>query len=445
MRRAIGIVRVSQVGGREGESFASPGEQRDRIVSACEREGLELIDVLEELDVSGRAPLEKRHGLRAAIEAVESGDAEVVVAAYFDRLVRSLKVQEQLVARVEAGGGEVLALDSGRVTHGTAAQWLSSTFLGLVSEHQARAAGERTADAQARAVARGAVPWPRIPPGYDRGRDGVLEPNSIAGVVADAFRLRADGATVAEVRSFLADRGVRRSYHGVSTLLASRVVLGEIAFGKLVNPHAHEAIVDAELWRRVQRMRVGRGRQARSTRLLARLDVLRCASCGGRMVVGLQTQNGRSYPYYRCGRVREDCPQRMVIGAEIVELVVTDHVQRALTGIVGRASADVEGREAEEAAERAQANLDAAIRAFGGVGDELAAVERLAELRRVRDDAREHAGRLRGLRSALVVTASGDWESLSLEARRGLIRAVVARVLVGPGRGAGRVRVELVE
>ena len=30
-RRAIGIVRVSQVNGHEGDSFASPAEQRDRI------------------------------------------------------------------------------------------------------------------------------------------------------------------------------------------------------------------------------------------------------------------------------------------------------------------------------------------------------------------------------------------------------------------------------
>ena len=37
-RRAIGIFRVSQVNGREGDSFASPAEQRDRIEAACERD-----------------------------------------------------------------------------------------------------------------------------------------------------------------------------------------------------------------------------------------------------------------------------------------------------------------------------------------------------------------------------------------------------------------------
>jgi hypothetical protein len=75
--------------------------------------------------------------------------------------------------------------------------------------------------------------------------------------------------------------------------------------------------------------------------------------------------------------------------------------------------------------------------------DEPVALERLTELRQCRDEAREHAERLRGLRSALVVSASTDWELLTVAERRALIRAVVARVLVAPGRGAGRVTVEL--
>src|SRR4051812_7979126 len=103
-RRAIGVVRVSHVGGREGDSFASPGEQRDRIKAICERDGLTLLRVIEELDVSGGTPLEERHGLREAIEAVEAGEADVIVAAYFDRLVRSLRVQGELVTRVEKAG-----------------------------------------------------------------------------------------------------------------------------------------------------------------------------------------------------------------------------------------------------------------------------------------------------------------------------------------------------
>lgn len=106
-RRAIGIVRVSRT--REGDGFASPAEQRERIEAACDRDGLELVDVIQELDVSGGTPLARRAGLRRAVEAVEAGEADVIVAAYFDRLMRSLSVQADVVQRVEKAGGAILA------------------------------------------------------------------------------------------------------------------------------------------------------------------------------------------------------------------------------------------------------------------------------------------------------------------------------------------------
>src|SRR6185437_3839300 len=87
-RRAIGIVRVSRTNGREGERFVSPDEQRGRIEAACERDGLTLVDTVDELDVSGGKSLDDRPGLSAAVVAIADGRADVLVAAYFDRLFR---------------------------------------------------------------------------------------------------------------------------------------------------------------------------------------------------------------------------------------------------------------------------------------------------------------------------------------------------------------------
>jgi hypothetical protein len=47
---AIGYVRVSVVGSRGGDSFLSPQLQRESIERVCRRAGLELVDVVEELD-----------------------------------------------------------------------------------------------------------------------------------------------------------------------------------------------------------------------------------------------------------------------------------------------------------------------------------------------------------------------------------------------------------
>src|SRR3954469_9149558 len=172
LRRAFGVVRVSRVGDRDGERFVSPSEQAERIRAACERDGLHLVETIEELDVSGGTPLEKRAGLRRAVELVEARAAEVVVVAYFDRLFRSLTVQAEVVERVEAAGGSILAVDVGEVTGGSAGQWLSGTMLGAVAEYARRVTAERTQDAKRRAVARGVAPFANIPPGYRRNADG---------------------------------------------------------------------------------------------------------------------------------------------------------------------------------------------------------------------------------------------------------------------------------
>ncbi|MHB8242994.1 MAG: recombinase family protein [Solirubrobacteraceae bacterium] len=443
-RRAIGIVRVSQVKGRDGESFVSPSEQRERIEAACDRDGLLLTRTADELDVSGKTSLEDRKGLREAIEAVESGEAEVIVAAYFDRLVRSLKVQAELVQRVERAGGKVLAVDVGQVTEGTASEWLNGTMHGMVSEYYARLAGERTASAQRRAVARGVVPFPNVPPGYVRTEDGTLAPNlTEAPVVAEAFRMRAEGAAIKDVRAYLKANGIERTFRGVQTLLSSRIVLGEISFvGEkvaLTNPAAHAAIVDVETWQQVQRQKVTRGRKAKSDRLLARLGVLRCATCGRPMAIG---NSNTKYPTYRCSPM-SDCPERMAITANIAERVVTEHVRAALADTQGHASAETNVREAEQALQAAQSALDAALRTFDGF-DEPAARQRLLELREERDTAQAHLDQLGGTRPALTINGAEDWDRLTLAERRALIRAIVAQAVVRPGRGPDRVGVELV-
>ena len=225
-----------------------------------------------------------------------------------------------------------------------------------------------------------------------------MEPDPVtAPVVREAFTLRRDGATIMEVRAFLRENGIERSFHGVQHLLGSAVYVGELHFGSKVNREAHEPIIDRGVWEAVQRMRGKRAPHPKSDRLLARLGVLRCGTCGARMVVGMQTQNGRRYPFYRCPPIA-DCPKRVTIGAEMVEGLVTDTVRTALRDVQGRASAEARGREAAAGLERAQADLDAALRALGTDADSQITIG---------DDASSAVGRVQWHGDELLVLASG--------------------------------------
>ena len=192
--------------------------------------------------MSGKLPLARRPGLLRAIEMVEAGEADHIVVAYFDRLVRSLKVQLEVIERVERAGGEIYAIDHGRLTNGTAATRMSNNMMGAAFQYYAEVTGEKVAAAQERVVARGVLPNSRISPGYVRGEDGVLVvERAEARIVVQAFKRRDRGASLVEIQALLAENGIERSISGVASMLRSRMYLGEIHFGELAQPERPRA------------------------------------------------------------------------------------------------------------------------------------------------------------------------------------------------------------
>jgi hypothetical protein len=300
----------------------------------------------------------------------------------------------EVIERVERAGGEIFALDHGKLTNGTAARRLSTNMLGSVFQYFAEITGEKVTAAQARAVARGVYPHPKVPVGYARGENGVLvvEP-AAAKVVVRAFKRRDLGASLVDIQALLAKNGIERALAGVGWMLRSRMYLGEIHFGELHNLNAHEPIItDRALFERVQRRTVSRGRQAKSERLLARLGVLRCGTCGSRMVINSDSGS------YRCGDTSAHrCQRRAAVKADRVEATVLDAVRAysATPDTPPRAPKRQQIREADKAIERANADLDNTIRQLGELGllGRPASQETLRKLTKALDDA--HAVRAR--------------------------------------------------
>ena len=436
--RDVIVVRVSSQGDREDEHFHSPEVQADaaRRYAKQQRERV-VAEPFREIDVSGRLPLCKRPGLLAAIEMVEAGQADHIVVAYFDRLVRSLKVQLEVIERVEKAGGEIFALDHGKLTNGSAATRLSTNMMGAVFQYFAEITGEKVTAAQARAVTRGVLPNSRIVPGYVRGEAGVLVPvPELVPVIVEAFERRERGATIVELQALLLEHGVERSVAGVASMLRSRMYLGEIHFGELHNLKAHTPIIrDRDLFDRVQRMKVSRGRQAKSQRLLSRLKVLRCGTCGSLMVINSYTGN------YRCGNTSAaGCDRRAAIKAEPLEAYVIERTKEILANRKGRASNAERARRAADDAERAKVALQNAKRRLLLLPDGEDDAETLTvieELVRAHEIKREEAERLAdGVEVETVDAAEvlDDPDPEALPAKRRLIRAKLPTITIRPGR-----------
>jgi site-specific DNA recombinase len=441
MDDAIGIIRVSHVGGRDGESFISPTDQRSRIETLCEREQLRLSECFEELDTSGGRLLEKRPGLLQAVEAVEAGEAKAIVVAYASRLARSLTVKEQVVKRVEAAGGRVLTVDFGPLGEATASDWLSGTLIMAFAEYQRREAKERFATAQENAVRLGIYPFPEVAVGYIKTADRrlIIDPKT-APIIVEAFAMRDAGKSVRQVHAFLKSRGVERKLASVAKMLTNPLYIGRLEYGKFVNLESHAPIIDAATFKRVQERKEPSGRRAKSDKLLARLGILRCASCGSRMTAS--NCRGGTYELYRCGK-REECAQPVSISAPVAEAVVSEAVKRHIADVKGRASMAEKIRRAEQELEAAQQALSAAIEAFSGLEDVQATKDKLATLKDAVEAAQERRNKMGDGASLTILGTS--WDDMTFDQRRSMIRSVIHDAVVRKGgQGAERIHVRFI-
>jgi|tagenome__1003787_1003787.scaffolds.fasta_scaffold20951342_3 site-specific DNA recombinase len=109
--RFAGYVRVSRVGGREGESFLSPTLQRERMETWCASQGHDLLSIAEDLDVSGAST--NRDQLEALVEGIEEGRLDGLVVATLDRFGRRLPYAIALIDRINRASGQFISVADG--------------------------------------------------------------------------------------------------------------------------------------------------------------------------------------------------------------------------------------------------------------------------------------------------------------------------------------------
>jgi site-specific DNA recombinase len=160
--------------------------------------------------------------------------------------------------------------------------------------------------------------------------------------VLQAFRLRAEGASFAEIRD---KTGLYRANNSVSCALRNKTYLGIRKCGDIETPGAHEPLVTQELWDKVQdtlwerpdpgeRWPVGHmhPRRARSTYLLSGL--MRCRHCGSAMI-GAQDKlrSGNRFRFYICGKRKREgiagCPT-----GKLSASMIDDRIMGLVTGRV---------------------------------------------------------------------------------------------------------------
>lgn len=141
---AVGYIRVST--DEQADSGAGLEAQRRAITMAAQAREWNLVRIFEDGGASGKDL--KRPGLQAALEAIETGEAQILVVSRLDRLSRSLIDFAGLMERARKKGWGLAALDLGVDTSTPQGEMVASV-MATFAQFERRLIGLRTKEALA--------------------------------------------------------------------------------------------------------------------------------------------------------------------------------------------------------------------------------------------------------------------------------------------------------
>jgi len=317
--RAIAGVRVSAEGERDGDTATSAPEQREWAAWESERRGLVPVDVdAEDMSVPGGIDYaDERLGLWRAIEAIEAGDADVLMFQNTKRMARDIELGAHVRRRVEAAGGWLVLGDC----PDGAPQAMFGLLLGQGQDDHAEKKGYLRA-AKIAATVKG-VSLGKVPYGYRRGADGVLVVEETeAAAVRELFELRAAGGSWRQLAElFKARTGNARAQAALDHMMQNRKYLGEVWFEGMRTDAAHPAIVSEELFKAANARRKGGQPKSGAKALLS--GIARCGTCRYGMTSTMSGAKGYRMRVYRCtGRTAGACDAPAMTNAEKVDEIV---------------------------------------------------------------------------------------------------------------------------
>jgi site-specific DNA recombinase len=437
MARFAGYVRVSKVGDRDkqdgGRQFLSPGEQREKIEAWAKKYGHELVEVVEDLDRSGRR---ERQNLTTLVERIEAKKLDGIAVARLNRLARSRKLTYDALDRIHEAGGAFGSHDE---------DWDFSTpegelMLGIVvmmGQYESAKKGQASHYAIEKRIKSGR-PWGRRALGFDLDGNGLLQPNSDAQLVREAFRRSAEGESPGRIAKWLRSTTARTADGAITTryvqaMLRNPVYIGVLRAGDVVGEHKHP-IIDKELWREVQ-LRLGTRPEMRKA-YSALGGLVRCWGCRHTMAATMSYSKSGGQRAYRCRN--DKCRRRGFALERDLMPWATWTFFRTVGDLARQRSNDHNAVERR----RLERERDRAIRAIRNLaaGAEIAELqpedigEQLAGWRHQRDGAE------RGLRDLAVGddvaklpeerTLRKEWPNIPLARKRELFSSVFAGIVV---------------
>jgi len=431
--------RVSRVSGREGESFQSPKQQEDRCRAQLKADGLRVGQAFTDLDESGAKA--SRPEFDKAMARVASGKSGGIIVYDLSRFGRSTRNVLDGIDMIEAHDAVFVSCAEKFDTSTGTGRFVLTMFAALRELERTQSA-ERWEVSKADARARGVhIGGPRA--GYLRDEDGKLvEVPEYLDAVKAAFALRARGGSWREAAAILTEAGVPTSKSKGEAVEWSRQATRNVVQNPAYSDE-HGGPVPTWQWRKAQPS-AGEPRVRGEGHVLGQ-GLVRCSICGSAMH---KSSNGQRYVVLRCDTAGKGHP---TISFETAR----DYILSLAFSHVGpmrrsRPGDDESERDALRlTVEAARAEFDRVAELLGEKPSPTSTpAVALTNAQAALGEFESVADAPLGLGDLLTpVGVRQEFEKLPVPEQRRVLRSIVERVTLSPGRGkpGDRIVVEFVD
>ena len=334
---------------RLGQDFNSLDAQREAAeayIASQKHEGWTCLP--ERYDDGGfSGATMDRPALKRLLADVEAGKVDCIVFYRLDRLSRYLPDFVRIMEVLDAHHCAIVSITE-QFSTSTPSGRLHLNMLMSFAQHEREIISQRTADKMGASRRRGKWTGGPLILGYNVDPAGgrLVVNETEAADVRTIFDVYLEKESLLDTARELNRRGIRtkgwttrkgteRNGHAwdktrVGSLLQNFLYTGRVNYKGTVYPGEHPAIVDPDVWDRVQRLlrRNGKsgGRATRNRHGALLQGLLRCAPCDSAMTPTYTQRGRRRYRYYVCSvgqrRGRDVCPTGSLPAGEIERFVV---------------------------------------------------------------------------------------------------------------------------
>ncbi len=317
----------------KSENGFSLAEQKEKLLQLCKFKEYEVFRVYEDAGISAKN-IKDRPAFQEMLADMKSGKINYIVAYKLDRVTRSVRDLEELIAQLELHN-TYLVCDKDDVNTSSANGRFFVRMLTVLSQLEIEIVSERTKFGLNGAIKSGHLPG-IVPLGYkkDSNKKTVID-ETTKDVVIRIFNMYLEGKSYQQISNTFNKEKILAPKHWRDTtimkIIDNKVYMGDYEKGKsnnkdtLVYMNVVEPIISRAMWNEAQYQKEKNQRSYTRDRVYIFFQKLKCPKCNRIMKCKGSGGTKKKYMYYTCEHCKtyyredkiEECLQRFIL--ELVE------------------------------------------------------------------------------------------------------------------------------